>query len=104
MASVHKLHNKLTIARLTGLWAIWCTIYDTKNQGGIEMAQQSEQTNSAIKDPQEWKSGDDPATPSQQSYLETLAEQAGEEVQNGELTKAEASEEIDRLRKEAGLE
>jgi len=61
--------------------------------------------NSAIKDPKDWKSGDDPATPSQQSYLETLAEQAGEEAPAADdLTKAEASEEIDRLRKETGLE
>ena len=61
--------------------------------------------NSAIKDPKDWKSGDDPATPSQQSYLETLAEQAGEEPPAADdLTKAEASEEIDRLRKETGLE
>ena len=61
--------------------------------------------NSAIKDPKDWKSGDDPATPSQQSYLETLAEQAGEEAPVADdLTKAEASEEIDRLRKETGLE
>ena len=61
--------------------------------------------NSAIKDPKDWKSGDDPATPSQQSYLETLAEQAGEEPPTAaDLTKAEASEEIDRLRKETGLE
>lgn len=60
--------------------------------------------NSAIKDPKDWKSGDDPATPSQESYLETLAEQAGEEPPADALTKAEASEEIDRLRKETGLE
>ena len=61
--------------------------------------------NSEIKDPKDWKSGDDPATPSQQSYLETLAEQAGEEPPAADdLTKAEASEEIDRLRKETGLE
>lgn len=60
---------------------------------------------SQIKDPKDWKSGDDPATPSQQSYLETLAEQAGEELPNTvELTKAEASQEIDRLRQEAGIE
>ncbi len=64
----------------------------------------AQETNSAIKDPQEWKSGDDPATPSQRSYLETLAEQAGEEPRKEDLTKAEASEQIDRLRKEAGLE
>jgi len=59
--------------------------------------------NSAIKDPKDWKSGDDPATPSQQSYIETLAEQAGEEPPAAdELTKAEASEEIDRLRQQTG--
>lgn len=63
-----------------------------------------QQDNSAIKDPKEWKSGDDPATPSQESYLETLAEQAGEDPPAGGLTKAEASEENDRLRKETGLE
>ena len=69
------------------------------------MATTKQQTdNSAIKDPKDWKSGDDPATPSQESYLETLAEQAGEQPPEGALTKAEASEEIDRLREEAGLD
>ena len=60
--------------------------------------------NSAIKDPKDWKTGDDPATPSQQSYIETLSEQVGEEPTKDDLTKADASEEIDRLRKETGLE
>ena len=55
------------------------------------------------KDPQQWKSGDDPITPAQQSYLETLANQAGEDVPEG-LTKAAASEKIDELRAKAGLE
>lgn len=58
----------------------------------------------AIKDPKDWKSGDDPATPSQMSYLNTLAEQAGEEAPAEGMTKAEASEHIDRLREAAGLE
>jgi hypothetical protein len=58
----------------------------------------------AIKDPKDWKSGDDPATPSQLSYLNTLATQAGEELENGDMTKAEASVEIDRLREEAGMD
>jgi len=56
-----------------------------------------------IKDPQDWKSGDDPATPAQESYLRTLAEQAGEDAPEG-LTKAAASEKIDELRASAGLE
>ena len=64
-----------------------------------------QKNNSAIKDPKDWKSGDDPATPSQASYIETLAEQAGEEPPApDEMTKAEASEEIDKLRRQNGLE
>lgn len=49
------------------------------------------------KDPSEWVSGDDPMTESQKSYLDTLAKQAGEELP-AKLTKAEASQHIDRLR------
>lgn len=53
------------------------------------------------KDPSDWVSGDDPITPSQKSYLDTLARQAGEELP-ADLTKAEASEHIDRLRAATG--
>jgi hypothetical protein len=67
------------------------------------MQQDTNTSTSPAKDPKDWKSGDDPATPSQISYIETLAEQADTEPPDGELTKAEASEEIDRLRDEAGL-
>jgi hypothetical protein len=55
------------------------------------------------KDPQEWKSGDDPATPSQMSYLKTLAEQTDEDAPDG-LTKAAASEKIDEFRAKVGLD
>jgi hypothetical protein len=48
------------------------------------------------KDPQDWTTGDEPMTAPQQSYLQTLAREAGEEVPDG-LTKAQASELIDRL-------
>ena len=51
----------------------------------------------SIKDPSDWVSGDDPVTGSQRSYLDTLARQAGESLP-ADLTKAEASEHIDRLR------
>ena len=44
----------------------------------------------------EWVTGDEPMTGPQQSYLETLAREAGEEVP-ADLTKAQASEMIDRL-------
>ncbi|MEP6945296.1 MAG: DUF3072 domain-containing protein [Acidobacteriota bacterium] len=66
--------------------------------------QKEQQQDQLAKDPKDWVSGDDPETPSQRSYIETLAEQAGTEPPNGDLTKAEASETIDRLRNEAGLE
>jgi len=49
------------------------------------------------KDPSDWVSGDDPMTESQKSYLDTLAKQAGEELP-ADLTKAQASQHIDRLR------
>ena len=49
------------------------------------------------KDPEEWATGDEPATAPQQSYLETLARDTGAEVPES-LTKAQASELIDELR------
>ena len=55
------------------------------------------------KDPSDWVSGDDPITPSQKSYLDTLARQAGEELP-ADMTKAEASQHIDRLRAQTGQE
>jgi len=56
------------------------------------------QANPAVqKDPDEWKTGDEPMTPAQRSYLETLAQDAGETFDE-ELTKAEASKRIDELR------
>jgi hypothetical protein len=55
-------------------------------------------TNPALqKDPDDWKTGDEPATPAQRSYLETLAQDTGETVDD-DLTKAEASKKIDELR------
>ncbi len=50
----------------------------------------------AVKDPDDWVTGDEPMTPAQRSYLDTLAREAGEEL-SADLTKAEASEHIERL-------
>ena len=49
------------------------------------------------KDPSDWVSGDEPMTGAQKSYLDTLAKQAGEELP-ADLTKAQASEHIERLK------
>jgi hypothetical protein len=55
-------------------------------------------TNEALqKDPDDWKTGDEPMTPAQRSYLETLGRDTGEEIDDT-LTKAEASKLIDELR------
>jgi hypothetical protein len=49
------------------------------------------------KNPEEWKTGDEPMTAAQRSYLETLAHDSGETFDE-ELTKAEASKKIEELR------
>jgi hypothetical protein len=50
------------------------------------------------KDPDDWKTGDEPMTAAQRSYLETLAQDTGQEIKDENLTKAEASKLIDDLR------
>ena len=53
------------------------------------------------KDPDQWVTGDEPITGPQESYLNTLAQEAGEDVP-ADLTKAQASEMIDKLQGETG--
>ena len=53
------------------------------------------------KDPDDWVTGDEPMTGPQESYLETLAQEAGEEVDH-DLTKADASKLIDELQERTG--
>lgn len=53
------------------------------------------------KDPSEWVTGDEPMTGAQRSYLDTLAREAGEQLP-ADLTKAQASEHIDRLQGQTG--
>ena len=47
--------------------------------------------------PDEWKTGDEPMTDAQRSYLETLCRETGEEFDET-LSKADASKLIDELR------
>jgi len=53
------------------------------------------------KDPDDWVTGDEPMTGPQESYLDTLAQEAGEEVPD-DLTKADASKKIDELQERTG--
>jgi hypothetical protein len=59
------------------------------------------QSDGAVKDPDDWVTGDEPMTGAQRSYLDTLAREAGEQL-SPDLTKAEASEHIDRLQQQTG--
>ena len=61
------------------------------------MKNEAQDTSTVQKNPDDWKTGDEPMTASQRSYLETLAQDAGETFDE-ELTKAEASKRIDELR------
>jgi hypothetical protein len=54
-----------------------------------------------VKDPDQWVTGDEPMTGPQESYLSTLAQEAGEEITD-DLTKAEASKRIDELQERTG--
>jgi hypothetical protein len=49
------------------------------------------------RDPDDWKTGDEPMTDAQRSYLETLCRETGEAFDET-LTKADASKRIDELR------
>lgn len=55
----------------------------------------------AVKDPDEWTTGDERMTGAQHSYLKTLSDEAGEEFDEN-LTKAEASKRIEELQQKTG--
>jgi Protein of unknown function (DUF3072) len=54
-----------------------------------------------VKDPKDWTTGDEPMTGAQKSYLKTLSEEAGEDMDDT-LSKAQASERIDELQQRTG--
>jgi hypothetical protein len=66
-----------------------------------DQKKQADNQSNTIKDPDDWTTGEEPMTGAQESYLHTLATEAGEEVEN-DLTKAEASKKIDELREKTG--
>jgi hypothetical protein len=66
------------------------------------MANQQELRGSNLeKDPTDWKTGGEPMTAAQASYLRTLSDQANEPFDEN-LTKAEASRRIDELQERTG--
>lgn len=59
------------------------------------------EASNAIKDPDEWTTGDEPMTGAQASYLKTLSDEAGEEMDET-LSKADASKRIEELQQQTG--
>lgn len=66
----------------------------------VDDAAQAPQENPE-KDRSQWVTGDEPMTGPQRSYLNTLAQEAGEEIPDN-LTKAQASSLIDELQQQTG--
>ena len=65
------------------------------------MTNANDQERNPEKPTDEWVTGDEPMTGPQESYLHTLAREAGREVPSN-LTKAEASAMIDELQEATG--
>ena len=72
-----------------------------ENSSKNSQEQDPEQKSNTVKDPDEWTTGGEPMTGAQQSYLKTLSDEAGEEL-DANLTKAEASKKIDELQHKTG--
>jgi hypothetical protein len=62
----------------------------------------SDVTPNPERDPEDWVTGDEPATGPQRSYVRTLSQEADTDIDADELSKAEASQVIDRLQEETG--
>ncbi|HEX6444067.1 MAG TPA: DUF3072 domain-containing protein [Streptosporangiales bacterium] len=65
------------------------------------MSEQPDVQRNPQKDPDEWVTADEPPTGPQESYLRTLAQEAGEELPD-DMTKADASRKIDELQQRTG--
>lgn len=77
------------------------TLGSTPDTSGETLGATESSDNPAAKDPSDWVTGDEPMTAPQRSYIDTLAREAGEEI-TADLTKAEASENIERLQDKTG--
>jgi hypothetical protein len=90
-----------TETQSTDMYAPTTDKHDDAVSGETIGASSPGEANTTEKDPSDWVTGDEPMTGAQRSYLDTLAREAGEQL-SADLTKAEASENIDRLQQETG--
>ena len=76
-------------------------LFDQDENTTSQNSNQSTDNTNTVKDPDTWTTGDEPMTGAQHSYLKTLSDQAGEEIDET-LNKAEASKKIDELQHKTG--
>lgn len=69
-------------------------LFDEQTTAGIKGS-------NMVKEPEDWKTGSEPMTGAQHSYLQTLSAEAGEEFDE-RLSKAEASRRIEELQHKTG--
>ncbi len=74
---------------------------NTEANPGEVLGAESPEPGNAEKSTADWVTGDEPMTGAQKSYLDTLAREAGETL-SADLTKAEASDHIERLQASTG--
>ena len=69
--------------------------------GNNQVKSQLNPGSNTVKDPDDWTTGDEPMTGAQKSYLKTLSEEAGEEMDEN-LSKGDASKRINELQHKTG--
>ena len=73
----------------------------TEEEDAMTDDPKTEPQGNAVKDPDNWTTGEEPMTGAQASYLKTLSEEAGEPFDDS-LSKADASKRIDELQSSTG--
>jgi hypothetical protein len=74
---------------------------NNENESRQKQDQQENEASNTVKNPDDWTTGGEEMTGAQRSYLNTLAQEAGEDI-GDDLTKAEASKKIDELQQKTG--
>ena len=72
-----------------------------ENESREKQDQPENEASNTVKNPDDWTTGGEEMTGAQRSYLNTLAQEAGEDI-GDDLTKAEASKKIDELQQKTG--
>jgi hypothetical protein len=74
---------------------------NSQDESRARQQQGGQPQSNTVKNPDDWTTGDEEMTGAQRSYLKTLSDEAGEEM-NDNLSKAEASKRIDELQDKTG--